>query len=136
MNIMSHGQSKSNKPKQQPTVAEEVPKVLRCRLGGVELNCWFDDNGDLCEVGPPEAQAKIDAFVSLYRPLLNNKEVVECIDKLEPIGREHRSIKQFAVLDLVIDAQMRSGNPREEIALTPEQIERRVRLLQELPEID
>jgi hypothetical protein len=133
---MSQGQSKSNKPKHQPPVAEEVPKVLACRLGGVELNCWFDDNGDLCAVGPPEAQAKIDAFVSLYRPLLNNKEAVEFIDKLEPVGRQHRPMKQFAVLDLVIDAQMRSGNPGQEIALTPEQIERRVKLHQELPEID
>jgi hypothetical protein len=101
---MSAGRNTGKKASQQPSVSEDLPKMLACRLNGVDLNYWFEASGDLCVVGPPEAQETIDAFVYKYRPLLNGNEVDEFIDKLELLGREHRPIKKFAILDLVMDA--------------------------------
>jgi hypothetical protein len=127
---MKDGRSKSNKPKQQPTVPKVQSEILACYLGGEQLSLWFDKDGDLCVEGPPEAQAKIEAFVSLYRAVLNGND--ELLENLEPLGDKHRSMKKFAVLDLVVDVQVSRENPGEEIEVTPEQIEKRVRVHQKL----
>jgi hypothetical protein len=125
-----NGRSKSTKPKQQPAAAKGQSEILACYLGDEQLSLWFDKDGDLCVEGPPEAQAKIEAFVSLYRAVLNGND--ELLETLEPLGDEHRSMKKFAVLDLVVDVQVSRENPGEEIEVTPEQIEKRVRVHQKL----
>jgi hypothetical protein len=133
---MNHRRDTRKKANQQFSVAKDVPKVQVWRFRGVECYFWFDDNGDLCAKAPAKARRHIEAFVQRYRSLLNNDEVVEFIEKLEPVGHEHLSIKKFAVLDLVVEAEMRGETPVEEIALTPEKIESRLKLHQGLLEID
>jgi hypothetical protein len=101
----------------------------------LECQLWFDEDGELHGRGPKEARAELERLLYRYTPLMKKKEVLEAVSKLKPVGKKYLPPKKFAVLALMLEAEARGDRP-EKVVLAKEQIEQRVKKLQELPNFD
>jgi hypothetical protein len=105
---------------------------IACSINGLQCQLWFDEDGELHGSGPKEARAELESLLYRYTPLLKKNEVIEAVSELEPIGEEYLSIKKFAALVLMLEAEER-GNRPEDMVLVKEEIGQRVKRLQRLP---
>jgi hypothetical protein len=100
----------------------------------VECQVWLDEDGELRGRGPKEARSGLESFLYRYTPLLKQKEVIEAVSELEPVGQEYLAMKIFAVLALMLEAEARGDRP-EDMVLAKELIESRIKKNRELRDL-
>jgi hypothetical protein len=132
--IMSRKRNAGGKRQKTPR-RDDTFNGISCSIGGLECQLWFDEDGELHGRGPKEARAELETLLYRYTPLLKMKEVLEAVSELEPAGEAYLPPKKFAVLALMLEAEARGDRP-EDMVLVKEQIEQRVKKLQELPNFD